>query len=57
MKKYIIRRIMILIIILLGICIFSFILLQIAPGNPYMDSMKPGMTPEQIESMLREKGY
>ena len=57
MKRYIIRRIITLLIILLGICIFSFVLLQLAPGNPYMDSMKPGMTPEQIESMLREKGY
>ncbi len=57
MKKYIIKRIITLIIILLGICIFSFILLHISPGNPYMDSMKPGMTPEQIEAMLREKGY
>ncbi len=57
MKRYIMRRIIMLAIILLGICIFSFILLQIAPGNPYMDSMKPGMAPEQIESMLREKGY
>ena len=57
MKRYIIRRIITLLIILLGICIFSFVLLQLAPGNPYMDSMKPGMTPEQIEYMLREKGY
>lgn len=44
-------------LILLGICIFMFLLLQWAPGNPYMDMMKPGMTPEQTAQMLREKGY
>ena len=57
MKKYITKRIIVSIIILLGICIFVFALLQIAPGNPYIDSMKPGMTPEQIEIMLQKKGY
>ena len=57
MKKYITKRIITSIIILLGICIFVFALLQIAPGNPYIDSMKPGMTPEQIEMMLQKKGY
>ncbi len=57
MKKYIIKRIITIITILLGISIFVFILIHRAPGNPYMDSMKPGMSPEQIEIMLREKGY
>ena len=57
MKKYITKRIITSMIILLGICIFVFALLQIAPGNPYIDSMKPGMTPEQIEMMLQKKGY
>ncbi|RRD40512.1 ABC transporter permease [Leptotrichia sp. OH3620_COT-345] len=57
MRKYIIRRILISGVILIGICIFVFVLLQLSPGNPYMDSMKPGMTPEQIEIMLQKKGH
>lgn len=57
MKKFLIRRFTISLIILLGICVFMFVLLQLSPGNPYMDSMKPGMSPEQIENMLTQKGY
>ena len=57
MKKFLLKRFTISLIILLGICIFMFVLLQLSPGNPYMDSIKPGMSPEQIESMLRQKGY
>ena len=57
MKKFIVKRLLISLIILLGICIFMFVLLHLSPGNPYMDSMKPGMSPQQIEEMLRQKGY
>ena len=57
MKKFLLKRFTISLIILLGICIFMFVLLQLSPGNPYMDSIKPGMSPEQIESMLRQNGY
>lgn len=57
MKRYLLKRVLISILILFGICGFVFCLIQIAPGNPYMDSMKPGMTPKQIQDMLQEKGY
>lgn len=57
MKKFILKRIGISVIILFGICIFMFVILQFSPGNPYMDSMKVGMTPMQIENMLIKKGY
>lgn len=57
MKKFIIKRLLISLLVLFGICVFVFVILQLSPGNPYMDSMKPGMSPEQIEKMLREKGY
>lgn len=57
MKRFIIKRLGISLLILLGICIFMFVVLEFSPGNPYIDSMKPGMSPEQIENMLRQRGY
>lgn len=57
MKRYLIKRISITILILFGILTLMFILIHVAPGNPYLNSMKPGMSPEEMESLLVQKGY
>lgn len=57
MKKFLIKRIVTTLLILFFILILIFILIHLAPGNPYINSMKPGMSPEQIEKMLVQRGY
>lgn len=57
MIKFICKRLIISIFILIGISIILFCLFEIQPGNPYFNFIKPGMSPEQIENMLIEKGF
>lgn len=57
MKKILFKRVLITLLILFFILTTMFILIHLAPGNPYINSMKPGMSPEQIEKMLKQKGY
>ena len=56
MKK-ITKRIGVIVVMVIGISMLIFILMQMIPGNPYSSYIKQGMTPEQIENMLRNKGY
>lgn len=57
MKKFLVKRILITLFILFFILTAMFVLIHLAPGNPYINSMNPGMSPEQIERMLIQKGY
>ncbi|MGP1490202.1 MAG: ABC transporter permease [Treponema sp.] len=51
------KRLIISIILLVGITMLLLLLFELQPGNPYLNFIKPGMPPERIEAMLREKGY
>lgn len=57
MLKFVCKRLIISIFILIGISIILFALFEIQPGNPYFNFVKPGMSPKQIENMLIEKGF
>lgn len=57
MKKYIINRIIISMVTLLGVSILIFFLMLNQPGNPYMSLMSADMDEEIIESKLTELGY
>lgn len=55
--RFVAKRLLISIILLLGIMMLLFFLFELQPGDPYFNFIKPGMSPERIETMLREKGY
>jgi peptide/nickel transport system permease protein len=55
--KYIFRRLLQTLIILLGVTVLVFILVNLIPGNPYYSMFSPETPTEQIEAMLRELGY
>ena len=57
MFRFICKRLGISLILLFGITALLFLLFEFQPGNPYFNFIKPGMPPERIEAMLREKGY
>lgn len=57
MGKYILRRCFQTFIILLGVTILVFILVNLIPGNPYYSMFSPETPTEQIEAILRELGY
>ncbi|MGY3765854.1 ABC transporter permease [Vagococcus vulneris] len=57
MKKFIIKRLLVALIIFLGVSIFIFIILQLQPGNPYLNSLNPNISQEQTKQILMQKGY
>lgn len=57
MRKYIWRRILVMIPVLLGISIIIFSLINLAPGDPYSSMIDPNFTAEDRETMLKAIGY
>lgn len=57
MHKYIIRRILMMIPVLLGVSICIFTLMYMAPGDPYSAMIDPSTPPEDVENMLNKIGY
>lgn len=57
MGKYIGKRLLQAVIILFGVSIIVFALVNFMPGNPYSSMFSPDIPPEQIEAKLRELGY
>lgn len=55
--KRVLKKLISIIIMVMGISVLMFILMQMIPGNPYSSYIKQGMTPSQIENMLQSKGY
>ncbi|MBE1553923.1 ABC transporter permease [Sporosarcina limicola] len=49
MASYIMRRLLIAIPVLIGVTIFNFIIINMAPGNPVEMFVNPDATPAQIE--------
>ena len=54
MKKYILKRLLELIPVLILVSIFSFFIIQASPGDPIDNYVRPGMTEEQIEYIKEE---
>lgn len=57
MKKYVIRRILLVLPVLLGISIIIFALIHVMPGNPFSHLIDPSMTIEGKHNMLESVGY
>lgn len=55
-RKYIIKRVLGLIPVLLLVSIFSYFIIQAAPGDPIDNYVRPGMTQEEIEEVKEEYG-
>lgn len=55
--KYVIKKLLLSIIIIFGISIILFVLVNLQPGNPYSAMIGPGTSPEVFEEMLRRLGY
>lgn len=56
MKKYIVKRILGLIPVLLLVSIFSYVIIQAAPGDPIDNYIRPGMTEEEIAEVKAAYG-
>lgn len=55
-KKYIVKRILGLIPVLLLVSIFSYVIIQAAPGDPIDNYIRPGMTEEEIAEVKAAYG-
>ena len=57
MKRYILRRILHLIPLVFGMTFISFIIIHIAPGDPFTKlKMNPEISPQTIELMRKTFG-
>lgn len=56
MLRYILKRLLDLLPVLLGITILVFLFLQLIPGNPAVVLLGPRATPEQIEQLRDQLG-
>ena len=56
MKNYIIKRVLGLIPVIILVSIFSFFIIQAAPGDPMDNYSKPGMTQEQLQNIRESYG-
>lgn len=56
MTKYIIRRILLAIPILIGVSIITFGLTRLAPGDPLSNFIDPHVSPELQQEMLKKMG-
>jgi peptide/nickel transport system permease protein len=57
MRKYIARRLLLMIPVLFGISIVIFALINMAPGDPYSSMIDPNVTAEDKKVMLESIGY
>lgn len=56
MKRYILKRLLLLIPLLIGITLVSFSMLKSLPGDPVLNMVGERASPEAIESIRRELG-
>jgi len=57
MRKYITKRLLLMIPVLLGISIVIFSLINIAPGDPFSSMIDPNITASDKQNMLESIGY
>lgn len=57
MKKYILKRLLMSIIMIFGVSIIIFVLVQSQPGDPYSTMLSPTVSKETVQKMLRQIGY
>ncbi|BCZ46543.1 peptide ABC transporter permease [Clostridium gelidum] len=57
MKKYVFKRLIQTIPVLIGISIIVFMLVNLQPGDPFSSMMDPNLTKEMQGKMLEELGY
>ena len=56
MKKYFVKRLLQIPVVLLGVLICVFLIIQISPGDPAVKMAGPSAKPEQIEQIRTEMG-
>ena len=56
MKEYILKRFLQLIPVVILVSVFSFLIIQAAPGDPIQNYIKPGMTEDEIQAIRVEYG-
>lgn len=57
MKKYIFKRLVHSLVIFIGVSILLFTIIQLQPGNPYLNKINPNTPKEKVEEILIKKGY
>lgn len=56
MQKYILRRMLIMVVIVIGVTVITFLIMQLSPGDPVELMAGPRVTPERIEALKARFG-
>lgn len=57
MKRYIVKRLLTSLVVLFGISIVIFAMINMQPGNPYSHMMSPNTSPAVLKEKLQQIGY
>ena len=57
MGKYVLKRILLLIPVILGIAFLVFFVMDIAPGDPVNQMVSENATQEEIDAVAHEYGF
>ncbi|WP_459129560.1 ABC transporter permease [Guggenheimella bovis] len=57
MWAFLVKRLLQSLVILLAVTLVIFTLIHLAPGDPFIQSLNPNITPEMREKMLNDIGY
>lgn len=58
MQRYILRRLMLAVVLLFGITVINFLIVNLAPGDPLSRMIKPelGLSPDQLQGLRKQFG-
>ena len=57
MWKYVLKRVLLMIPVLLGVMVFIFFVMELSPGDPASTILGAGATQEAIDQLNHELGY
>lgn len=57
MRKYVLKRVLLMIPVLIGVLVFIFLVLELSPGDPASTILGAGATQEAIDQLNHEIGY
>lgn len=57
MGRYIFKRILMMIPVILGVIFVVFFIMDLAPGEPYLQMVGENATEEEIQAVIEEYGF
>ena len=56
MRRYVCQRVLLALVTLFGITVVSFVVINMAPGGPFVEDLSPDISPDDIRQMEKNFG-